>query len=306
MILLVVPVSERKGILHAFHLLRHLFFYKTYLAIFRVYLWYQMYNNLKIFIKTCPDCQTSKSYHKYKVFLKPLVIRLGFGNTLYLDYSGPYPDSGKGERHICAIVDCYSSYCWLFPTADMTNGSAVRCLLHVVSQIGAFQNLISDRASAFLEVVMTSFLELFDITKISTSSYSPRSKSKVERLQKTSIECLLVGEVHFGVSRVQGGLHGVTLCVCGINFCLGRVEGCVMDLDHSFLLVDLHSQCSEYFELGCPGVMAMFTPGAPARRRRCDSVEIRNTSFKISFYFDTYWVEVYTGNKYKGCKPNKL
>jgi len=149
-----------------------------------------MYKNLKTFIRTCPDCQTSKSYHKYKVFLKPLVVRLGFGHTLHLDYRGPYPDSGEGDWYICAIVDSYSSYGWLFPTADITNGSAVSCLLHVVSQIGAFQNLISDRAAAFLGVVMTSFLELFDIPKISISSYSPRSNSKVERLQKTLIECL--------------------------------------------------------------------------------------------------------------------
>jgi len=35
--------------------------------------------------------------------------------------------------------------------ADMTSGSAVRCLLHVVSQIGAFQNLIS--AEVLLHVV---------------------------------------------------------------------------------------------------------------------------------------------------------
>jgi len=149
-----------------------------------------MYTNLKTFIRTCPDYQTSKSYHKYKVFLKPLVVRPGFGHTLHLDYSGPYPDSGKGDRYICAIVDSYSSYCWLFPTADMTSGSAVKCLLHVVSQIGAFQNLISDRAAAFLGVVMTSFPELFNITKISMSSYSPRSNNKVKRLQKTLIECL--------------------------------------------------------------------------------------------------------------------
>jgi len=126
------------------------------------------------FIKTCPDCQTSKSYHKYKVLLKPLVIMPRFGHRLHLDYSGPYPDSSESDRYICANVNSYSSYCWLFPTADMTSGSAVRCLLHVVSQIGAFHNLISDRAAAFLGVVMTSFLELFDIKKISTSSYSPR------------------------------------------------------------------------------------------------------------------------------------
>jgi len=42
----------------------------------------------------------------------------------------------------------------------MTTGSAVRCLIHVVSQIGAFHNLISDQAAAILGVMMTSFIEL--------------------------------------------------------------------------------------------------------------------------------------------------
>jgi len=37
---------------------------------------------------------------------------------------------------------------------------------------------------------MSGFCELFDITKISTSSYSPRSNSNVERLYKTMIDCL--------------------------------------------------------------------------------------------------------------------
>jgi len=190
MIQLVVFISERKDVLHGLHGLSHLGFNKTYEAVSRVYFWYHMYKDLKTFIRTCPDCQTSKCYHKYNVFLKPLVIRPGFGHTLHLDYSGPYPDSGKGDRYVCAVVDSYSSYCWLFATTDMTSGSAVRCLLHVVSQIGAFHNLISDRAAAFLGVVMTSFLELFDIKKISTSSYNPKSNSKIERLQRTLIECL--------------------------------------------------------------------------------------------------------------------
>jgi len=37
---------------------------------------------------------------------------------------------------------------------------------------------------------MTSFCELFNITKISTTSFSPRLNSRVERLQGTPINCL--------------------------------------------------------------------------------------------------------------------
>jgi len=65
---LVVPVSERKDVLHAFHELSHLGFDNSYLAVSQVYFWYQMYKNVKKFIPTCLDCQTSKRYHKYKVF----------------------------------------------------------------------------------------------------------------------------------------------------------------------------------------------------------------------------------------------
>jgi len=57
------------------------------------------------------------------------MLRPGFGRTLHMDYSGPYPDSGEGERYICAIVDSFTSYCWLYATRDMTAANAVKCLL---------------------------------------------------------------------------------------------------------------------------------------------------------------------------------
>jgi len=105
-------------------------------------------------------------------------------------YSGPYPHSGGGNRYICVIVDSYSTYCWLYPTSNEMADTAVKCLLKDSSKIGAFKNLVTDRAAAFLGGVMTSFCELFGITKISTTSFSPRSNTRVERLQRKLIECL--------------------------------------------------------------------------------------------------------------------
>jgi len=117
-------------------------------------------------------------------------VHPGFGHTLHLDYSGLYPDLGEGDRYICAIVESYTSYCWLYGTKDMTATMAVKCLLKVVGKIGAFKNLVTDQASAFLGSVMTTFCKIFEITKISTTAYSPRSNSRVERLQGTLINCL--------------------------------------------------------------------------------------------------------------------
>jgi len=95
---LVVPKSEREYIMRGFHKLGHTRFDKIYMEISRVCFGYGMYKNLKNYMRTCPDCQTAKGYHKYKVFLKPLAVRPGFGHTLHLDYSGPYFDSGSGDR----------------------------------------------------------------------------------------------------------------------------------------------------------------------------------------------------------------
>jgi len=48
-----------------------------------------------------------------------------------------------------------------------------------------FKHLVTDRAAAFLGSVMTFFCELFDITKISTDSFSPHSNRRVAPLQGT-------------------------------------------------------------------------------------------------------------------------
>jgi len=66
----------------------------------------------------------------------------------------------------------------------MTRKTAVRCFLRVVFQIDTFKSLVTDRAAAYLGMEMSSFCELFDITKISSTSYLPCSNAKVERLQK--------------------------------------------------------------------------------------------------------------------------
>jgi len=77
---LLVPILERYDIMHGFHTisLAHSGLVKSYLAVSKVYFCYHMYKMLKNFIRTCPDCQTAKSYHKFKVFLKSLIVRLGF------------------------------------------------------------------------------------------------------------------------------------------------------------------------------------------------------------------------------------
>jgi len=60
---IVVPISERNGIMHGYHTnsLAHYGFDKTYIAVSRVYFWHNMYKMLKNFIHTCRIVKRQKA-----------------------------------------------------------------------------------------------------------------------------------------------------------------------------------------------------------------------------------------------------
>lgn len=182
-----VPISLRQVLLHGMHdiSLTHAGFDRCLLALRRKYFWHNMRKNLKIFIRSCQECQQGKSYHRHKALLKPLYIPNCFGNTLHVDHMGPMTPGPNGEKYVFSVVDSYSNWVWLYPVKTTSAEEAVKCLLSVVSQVGAFQNLISDNAQSLVGKVMTLFCKLFDINKIRTSSYSAASNARVERMHST-------------------------------------------------------------------------------------------------------------------------
>jgi len=121
-----------------------------------------MSRDTKKYVKTCKDCQERKSYHRYKVLLKPLAIPNRFGRTLHIDHVGTIKPDPNCEKYIFTVIDSYSTWPWTFSVHNTSSEVAANCLLKVVSEAGAFKHLISDNPASFTGKVMTQFCELFD------------------------------------------------------------------------------------------------------------------------------------------------
>jgi len=144
-----------------------------------------MSEDKKKYIKTCRDCQEGKSYHRYKVLLKPLVIPNRFGQTLHIDHVGPIKAGPNREKYIFTVIDSYSIWPSMFAVHNPTSEVAADCLLKVVSKAGAFKHLISDNEASFTGKVLTQFCELFDMKKINISSYSAALNARIEHFHSS-------------------------------------------------------------------------------------------------------------------------
>src|SRR6266849_2035128 len=182
-----VPISLRKNLLQGYHNqgLCHAGFERTYMALSRSYFWEGMWKDIKMFTKGCKDCQASKTYALNKALLKPLQVVEGFARKLHIDFVGPILLTDDGYRYIFSVVDSFTTWTWLFPTKDMTAETAIDCLIQVVKEVGCFTTLVSDQAQALTGKIRKGFCNQFDIKKIRTSPYFPRSNSRVERMHST-------------------------------------------------------------------------------------------------------------------------
>ena len=187
----VIPISLKKKLLEGYHSrkLCHAGFDRTYMAITRSYYWAGMYKDIKNYTKRCLDCQASKSHSLNKALLKPLEIVEGFGRKLHCDFVGPILEV-EGFKYVFTVVDSFTTWTWLFPTKNMTAETAVKCLVQVVKEAGCFLTLVSDQGQSLIGKVMKGFCDLFNIKKIRTSPFCPKSNARVERMHGTLANCL--------------------------------------------------------------------------------------------------------------------
>jgi len=122
-----------------------------------------------LFIKCCPKCE---AYHKGKA---PKQTQLhathsGFpGEKLAVDLCGPFPASNGYKYILCHLF--VQQVCKYVATALVDNVFLKYGLCHV---------LLSDQGVEFENEILQSILSILGVTKITTSSYRPKSNAICE------------------------------------------------------------------------------------------------------------------------------
>ena len=195
---LVVPSSLRTRILTSCHdslFSGHLGVRKTIGKIKQRFYWPHLSAEVKLHIRTCTICSTSKSaYKSYRAALANFRVGAPM-DRIAIDVMGPISMSSSGNKYVFVIADYFTRWVEAFAIPDQKAETvAKKLVLEFVCRFGAPLELHSDQGRNFESNLFKEVCRLLEVTKTRTTPFHPSSNGVVERFNRTlagMIRCYL-------------------------------------------------------------------------------------------------------------------
>ena len=108
-----------------------------------------------------------------------------------IDFKGPLPSNNK-NKYFLNVIDEYSRFPFVFPCADVSTPSVIKCLSTLFSLFGLPAYVHSDRGSSFMSHELREFLTSKGVAASRTSIYNPRGNGQVERYNGTIWKAIIM------------------------------------------------------------------------------------------------------------------
>ena len=108
-----------------------------------------------------------------------------------IDFKGPLPSNNK-NKYFLDVIDEYSRFPFVFPCADVSTPSVIKCLSTLFSLFGLPAYVHSDRGSSFMSHELREFLTSKGVAASRTSFYNPRGNGQVERYNGTIWKAIIM------------------------------------------------------------------------------------------------------------------
>lgn len=185
----VVPINDQLLVLKESHdspLAAHQGFFKTLKRIREKYYWPGMANDVKNFVKACDRCKATK--HTNKRMTAPMGKPKNYDRPwqmIYIDFSGPYPRSKRGNTVLLVITDWLTKYSILKPMRDMKAAALTRYLEEEVFLVyGVPQVVLTDNATNFVSKKFRALLKQYNIKEFLNARYFPQN-NPTERVNRS-------------------------------------------------------------------------------------------------------------------------
>ena len=190
----VIPTNLIDSVLQGIHstpFSGHLGVKRTLLRTKNRFFWPKMAIQIKDFVRNCQVCaQTKLNCHNEKAPLQPIEVNEPFVFWA-MDYMGPLPETSRGNKHLLVVMDHFTKWCEVFPTADQKASTIAEILVNrVFSRFGPPTIIHSDQGRNFESNLMQEVCSLMGIHKSRTTAYHPQCDGQVERQNRTLQEML--------------------------------------------------------------------------------------------------------------------
>jgi transposase InsO family protein len=197
----VVPRAMRQEVMFQVHnsvLSGHLGRKKTEGKTKQKFYWYEMREDIRVWIKKCENCAQNKPPTR--------TPRAPLGNMatgapmdrLATDILGPLPETARGNKYILLVTDHFSKWVEIFPVPDQTAVTCARVILmEVISRFGCPLSMHTDQGRNYERALFAELCRLLDIKKTRTTARNPRCNGQAERFNRTllrMIKAYLKGE----------------------------------------------------------------------------------------------------------------
>jgi hypothetical protein len=191
---LMVPVSlqhELIGQMHCSLTAGHLGIKKTKSKLVQRYYWYNLKEDIKLYIAQCDVCAADKP--------APKTARAPMGHlrsgapwdTLGIDYLGPFPKSPRGNKYIMVLTDHFSKYVEVIPVPNQhAEECATRIVNDVIARWGAPLNIHTDQGSTFESKVFRKLCSILEVRKSRCSPRNPKGNGVTERFNRTLLQMI--------------------------------------------------------------------------------------------------------------------
>ncbi|KAG8538400.1 hypothetical protein GDO81_022717, partial [Engystomops pustulosus] len=185
---LMVPQPYRQMVLDLAHkhvMGGHLGTTKTLERILQRFYLPGVYDRVKRYCETCPDCQLHAPMVHFRSPLVPLpIIEVPF-ERVAMDLVGPLVKSARGHQHILVVMDYATRYPEAIPLRHTSAKLIAKELFAMFCRVGLPKEILTDQGTPFMSKVTKELCRLFNIKQLRTSVYHSQTDGLVERFNKT-------------------------------------------------------------------------------------------------------------------------
>ncbi len=139
------------------------------------------------------SCDICLKYDKIRLVNNPATA-ISIDNIfdrLSMDVVSGLPRTAEGYHAIFVIVEYLTKFAWAFPLKHKSAEEIATHLMGFICTFGPPNCLLSDQGKEFLNIIVKTLCEKFQIIRRTTSSYNPRANGLCEKSNQTLVRMLI-------------------------------------------------------------------------------------------------------------------
>ncbi|XP_053872984.1 uncharacterized protein LOC128831041, partial [Malaclemys terrapin pileata] len=185
---LLVPRCHRRAVMKLAHdvpAAGHLGHDKTLARILGRFFWPGVYQDVKDYCKSCPECQLAAPAQTPKAPLVPMPLMETPFERVAVDLVGPLPKSSAGFQYILVMMDYATRFPEAVPLRNISARTIAMELVKIFARVGLPRELLTDQGTNFTSRLLKQVCEILGVKQLRTSIYHPQTDGLVERFNRT-------------------------------------------------------------------------------------------------------------------------